>query len=39
VVKSIETNDGDVVIIGLNATSGKEIFRVQFSSHSKESRR
>ena len=38
-VKSIETNEGDVVLIGLNATSGKEIFRVQFSSYSKESRR
>lgn len=39
IVKSSETHEGDVIITGINAVTGKEIFSVVFSSHSKESRR
>ena len=39
IVKSSETHDGDVVITGISAVTGKELFSVTFNQGRTESRR
>jgi len=39
IVKSSETHDGDVVITGISAVTGKELFSVIFNQGRTESRR